>query len=70
MPKAARHAGQCPGRNTSALTTALAVKSDNNKIIYQDISRALDDATNDLSMPCYEQRTGAATDAEVLRLRF
>jgi len=30
----------------------MAVKSGNNKIIYQDILSALADATNDLSMPC------------------
>ena len=48
--------GICPGRNTSALT----VKSGSNKIIYHDISSALADATNDLSMPCHEQRTDAA----------
>ena len=44
-----------------ALTVALAVKSGNNKIIYEDILTALADAANDLSMPCHEQRTGAAT---------
>src|SRR6218665_3440642 len=38
---------------------ALAVKSSNTKIIYQDILTALADATNDLFMPCLEQRTGA-----------
>jgi len=27
---------------------------------YQDISTAPADATNDLSMPCHEQRTGVA----------
>src|SRR6218665_3537360 len=48
----------CPGRNSSAL----AVKSGNNKIIHQDILNALSDETNDLSMPCHEQRTGAATE--------
>jgi len=53
--------GKCPGRNTSALVAALAVKSGNNKIIYQDISTALTDATNDLSVPCHDQLTGAAT---------
>jgi len=52
--------GKCPGRNTSAL----AVKSGNNKMIYQDILTALADATNDLSMPYHEQRTGAATACE------
>ena len=35
--------------------------SGNNKIIYQDILTALADATDDLSMPCHEQRTGAVT---------
>ena len=48
-------------RNTFALAVALAVKSCNNKIIYQDIFIALADADNDLSMPCHKQRTGAAT---------
>ena len=38
------------------------MKSGNNKIIYLDILTALADATNDLSMPCNEQRTGDATD--------
>ena len=45
--------GKFPGRNTSALAAALAIKS-GNKIIYQDILTALADATDDLSMPCYE----------------
>src|SRR6218665_3765896 len=53
--------GKCSGRNTSPLATALAVKSGNNKIIYQNILTALADATNALPMPCLEQRTGAAT---------
>src|SRR6218665_602366 len=50
--------GNCPGRNSSAL----AVKSGNNKIIYRpnDILTVLADAT--LYMPCHEQRAGAATD--------
>ena len=39
----------------------LAVKSGNNKIIYQDILTALADEANDLLAPCHEQRTGAAT---------
>jgi len=39
----------------------MAVKSCNNKIIYKDILTARADATNELSMPCHEQRTGAAT---------
>ena len=47
---------------TSALATALAIKSGNNKIIYQDILTALAGATNDLSMPCHEQRTGDASE--------
>jgi len=51
--------GKCPDRNTSVL--AAAVKSANNKIIYQDIFSALADTTNDLPTPCHEQRTGAAT---------
>src|SRR6218665_1737325 len=49
------------GRNTSTLAAALAVKSGNNKIIYQDILTAFADATNDLCMPRNEQPTGAAT---------
>jgi len=53
--------GQMLCRNTSALAAALAVKICNNTIIYQDISTALAIVTNDLSMPCHEQRTGAAT---------
>jgi len=42
----------------------VAVKGGNNKIIYRpkDILTALADATNDLSMPCHEQRSGAAPD--------
>ena len=52
--------GICPGRNTFALAATLAVKSGNNKIIYQNILTALADANNDLSMHCHEQRTGAA----------
>jgi len=52
------HQGKCPGRNTSALAAAMAVKGGNNEIIYQDILTALADATNDLSMPCHEQWTG------------
>jgi len=39
----------------------MAVKSGNNKITYQNILTALADVTNDLYMPCHEQRTGAAT---------
>src|SRR6218665_1403414 len=57
--------GKCPGRNTSALVAALAVKSGNNKIKYQDILAALADATDDLSVPCHEHRTGAATAKNV-----
>src|SRR6218665_399548 len=53
--------GKCPGRNTSALAAALAVKSGISKI-NQDILTALADATNDLSMSRHQQRTGAATD--------
>ena len=53
--------GKCPGRNISAL----AVKSGSSKIIYQDILTAITDATNDLPMPCHEQRTGAATAKKV-----
>src|SRR6218665_1448431 len=49
--------GKYPCRNAS-LAAALAVKSGNNKIEYQDILTALADATNDLSMPCHEQRMG------------
>jgi len=41
---------------------ALAVKSDNNKIVCihvsQGILTVLVHASNDLSMPCHEQRTG------------
>jgi len=44
--------GKCPGRNTSALAAALAVKSGNNTIIDQDSLTALADATDELSMPC------------------
>ena len=46
----------CPGRNT----TALAAKSGNNEIfiMHHDILTALADATNDLPMPCHEQRPG------------
>ena len=49
--------GKCPRRNTSAL----AVKSGNNKIIYQDILTVLAGATNDLPT-CPEQRAGAAAE--------
>jgi len=49
---------KCPGRNTSAL----AVKSGSNKIIYLDILIVLADAADDLSMLCHEQWIGAATD--------
>ena len=45
-----------------------AVKSGNNKITYKDIWTALPDATNDLSMPCHEQQTGAATAREAQAL--
>ena len=45
------------GGNTSVLAEALAVKSCNNKFISQDI---LTDDTNNLPMPCHEQRIGAA----------
>lgn len=49
----APHKGKRPRRNTSAL----AVKCGNNQIIYQDFLTApADHATNDLSMPCHEQR--------------
>src|SRR6218665_2261921 len=53
--------GKCPGRYTSALAAALAVKSFISKI-NQDILTVLADATNDLSMSRHQQRTGAATD--------
>jgi len=52
--------GKCPGRNTPTLAAALAVKSGNYKIIYQDILTALADASNNLPLPCHEQQTGAA----------
>src|SRR6218665_86679 len=42
--------GKCPGS-----------QSGNNKIKYQDMLTVLTNTTNDLSMPCHEQRTGAAT---------
>ena len=45
-------------KNTFTLAVALAVKSGNNEIIYQDILTALADETNDLSMPCHDQRAG------------
>src|SRR6218665_3141422 len=53
--------GKCLDRNTSVLVAALAVKSGNNKIIYEGILIALTDATNDLSVPCHGQLTGSAT---------
>ena len=53
--------GKCPGRNAYTLAAALADKSYNSKMIYQDILAALVDATNDLSMPCHWQQPGAAT---------
>src|SRR6218665_1392259 len=52
--------GKCPGRNTYVLAAALAVNSGNTRIIYKDILTALADATNELSMPCHVQWTGAA----------
>ena|SRR6218665_183619 len=55
---------KCHVRNTSALVAVLAVKSGNNKIIYEDILIALVHAIKDLSMPCHEQRTGAANAAK------
>jgi len=39
----------------------MAVKSGNNKIIYEDILTTLSDANNDLSMTCHEQRPGDVT---------
>src|SRR6218665_2869876 len=57
---AAPHQG-VPGRNAYTLAAALADKSYNSKMIYQDILAALVDATNDLSMPCHWQQPGAAT---------
>ena len=42
--------GKCPGS-----------QSGNNKIKYQDVLTVLTNTTNDLSMPCHKQRTGAAT---------
>ena len=48
------------GKYTSALAGQSRVVI---KIIHQDILTALADATNDLSMPCHELRTGAATVA-------
>ena len=54
---------QCvPGLNSSTL----AVKSGNNKIKYQDILPGLANATNDLSMPCHEQRTGVIKNCRFL----
>jgi len=55
------HQGKCPGRSTSALAAALAIKSDTNKIIYQDILTTSADETTDLSMAYREQRSSAAT---------
>src|SRR6218665_4949 len=57
--------GKCTGRNSSALV----VKSDKNKTIYQDILTALACATNDLSVPCHKQQTGAATAPAVFWIR-
>jgi len=62
--------GKCPGRNTFTLAAALAVKSVNSKIIYKDILIALADATNDLSMPYHEHRTGAETGYPVIFLNL
>src|SRR6218665_448660 len=60
-----RHTRACqskfPDRKTSALTAALAAKSSDTKMIYQDFLTGLAAATNDLSMPCHKQRPGAAT---------
>src|SRR6218665_3362954 len=50
--------GKCLGSYTSALLATLDVQSGNNKIIYQYILTDFADVTNDLSMPCHEQRTG------------
>ena len=55
---------KCPGRNSSALAVALAVKSGNNRIKHQDTLIAFADATIDLSMPCHEQQTGAVTTSQ------
>ena len=52
--------GQMSWQNTCALAATLAVKSDNNRTIHLAIFTALAGATNDLSMSCHEQRTGAA----------
>lgn len=49
--------------NTSALAAAVAVKSCNNEVMYQDILTVLGDATNDLSKPCHDQRIGADNGA-------
>jgi len=37
---------------------------------YQDIFTALADATNDLSMPCHEQLTGAVIDTSTLFITY
>jgi len=58
--------GQMPWQNTSALAAAMAGKRGNNKIIHQDISNVLADATNDLSLPCNGQRI-ATTGKQWLR---
>ena len=50
-----RHTRACQGKCTGRNTSALAIRSGRNKIIYEDILTALADATNDLSMPCHEQ---------------
>jgi len=47
------------------MATAMAVRRGNNKIIKLYIKvflTDLADVTNDLSMPCHEQRTGAVTE--------
>jgi len=46
---------------------ALSVKSGNIYIIFQYILTALADATNDLSMPCHEQRPFATTEYVLFR---
>jgi len=59
-PVAAPHQG-VPGQMPWQKYPRLGSQKGNNKMKYQDSLIVLADATNDLSTPCYEQRTGAAT---------
>src|SRR6218665_3224834 len=54
--------GQMPWQKYLCPGCCPAVKSGNNKIIYQHILNALADETDELPVPFHEQRTDAATE--------